>query len=68
MKRLSLSLLLGGVFLVATAPATSASIPGCFGKFMPDLLSNHPIPETIGVGNDADANADGVFCYKVLDR
>ena len=25
-------------------------------------------PETIGVGNDADANADGVICYKVLDR
>jgi hypothetical protein len=71
MKRLRLSLLLGTT-LLATAVPTAASaadtIPGCFLGMIPDFVINHPIPDTIAVGNMRDRNDDGWLCYKVIER
>jgi hypothetical protein len=71
MKKLSLSLLLGATLVATIVPATASAqdvIPGCFPAMLPDVMSNHPIPDTIPVGNMGDRNGDGWLCYKVIER
>ena len=71
MKKLSLSLLLGATLVATIVPASATAadtVPGCFLGMTPDFVSNHPIPDTIPVGNLRDRNDDGWLCYKVIER